>query len=95
MPPARGQLTFTELFDLPVVLDLRTAARALGISASTAYQLIHRNEFPCVILRVGGQYRVPTSQLMRALGIEERSLYDLELGPDPDSDTDDPWRTGT
>ncbi|MEV7286098.1 helix-turn-helix domain-containing protein [Streptomyces sp. NPDC093252] len=99
MTSSHGRLSFTELFELPVVIDLRTAARALGVCNATAYRLVHRDEFPCPVLRVGRQFRVPTSQLMRALGIEERPLYDLDLdpdqGPDTEPDTDDDWRTGS
>lgn len=91
VPPRRDPLTFTEVFDLPVAIDLRTAARALGICTQTAYRLVRRGTFPCPVLRVGGRFRVPTTPLMRALGIEERPLYavDLEAGLDagPDNDT--------
>lgn len=82
--PGDGRLSFTEMFELPVAVDLRTAARALGIGSTTAYRLIREDEFPCPVLRVGGRYRIPTTELMRALGIEDRSLYtvDLDLGPD-------------
>ncbi|GGS15281.1 hypothetical protein GCM10010252_63270 [Streptomyces aureoverticillatus] len=82
--PAEGRLSFTEMFELPVAVDLRTAARALGIGSTTAYRLIREDEFPCSVLRVGGRYRIPTKELMRALGIEDRPLYsmDLELGAD-------------
>ncbi|MDN3259331.1 helix-turn-helix domain-containing protein [Streptomyces sp. CSDS2] len=89
--PRRDPLTFTEVFDLPVAVDLRTAARALGICPHTAYRLIHRGVFPCPVLRVGGRFRIPTTPLMRILGIEERPVYaiDLETGMDtgPDGDT--------
>ncbi|MET8828533.1 helix-turn-helix domain-containing protein [Streptomyces sp. NPDC004610] len=102
MTSSHGRLSFTELFELPVVIDLRTAARALGVCNATAYRLVHRGEFPCMVLRVGRQFRVPTSQLMRALGIEERPLYDLDPDPDVDQDPDaepdsdgDRWRTGS
>ncbi len=84
--PAEGCLSFTEMFDLPVAVDLRTAARALGIGSTTAYRLIREHEFPCPVLRIGRRYRIPTSELMRALGIEDRPLYSV----DPEEDTDDP-----
>ncbi|MFS0695209.1 helix-turn-helix domain-containing protein [Streptomyces nitrosporeus] len=74
------------MFDLPVSVDLRTAARALGVCSATGYRLIHRGEFPCPVLRVGGQYRIPTNALMRVLGIEERPLYTVDLEPDEDED---------
>ncbi|MEV7909375.1 helix-turn-helix domain-containing protein [Streptomyces fimicarius] len=77
-----GRLGFTELFDLPVAIDLRTAARALGICTETAYRLNQRGVFPCPVLRVGGRYRVSTSELMRILGIDERPVYAVDLEPD-------------
>jgi excisionase family DNA binding protein len=63
-------LTRAELFALPVVVDVPTAARALGLGRSTAYELVRRSEFPCPVLRVGTSYRIPTAGLMRVLGIE-------------------------
>ncbi|MDA2812800.1 helix-turn-helix domain-containing protein [Nocardiopsis sp. RSe5-2] len=75
-------MTFTEMFKLPVTVDLRTAARVLGISSTAAYRLIHKGEFPCPVLRVGGRYRIPTSGLMHALGIEDRPVYSVDLETD-------------
>lgn len=68
--PAREGLTRAELLALPVVVDVPTAARALGLGRSTAYELARRDEFPCPVLRVGSSYRVPTAGLLRVLGIE-------------------------
>ncbi|MEV6777473.1 helix-turn-helix domain-containing protein [Streptomyces syringium] len=82
--PAEGRLSFTEMFDLPVAVDLRTAARALGICSTTAYRLIRKDEFPCPVLRVGGRYRISTNELMRALGIEDGPLYSVDLKLDAD-----------
>ncbi|WP_153036871.1 helix-turn-helix domain-containing protein [Amycolatopsis sp. YIM 10] len=47
-----------------------TAARALGIGRTTAYALAREGGFPCPVLRVGGEYRVPTAGLLRLLEIE-------------------------
>ena len=68
--PAKEGLTRTELLALPVVVDVPTAARALGLGRSTAYELARRDEFPCLVLRVGSSYRVPTAGLLKVLGIE-------------------------
>lgn len=87
--PVEGRLSFTEMFDLPVAVDLRTAARALGIGSTTAYRLIRQDEFPCPVLRVGGRYRIPTTELMRALGIEDRPLYSVDVKPDADGPSSD------
>ncbi len=69
-PSYRDGLTRAELLALPVTLDIPTAARALGLGRSTAYELARRGEFPCRILRIGSSYRVPTADLLRVLGIE-------------------------
>ncbi|ARX84670.1 hypothetical protein SMD44_04121 [Streptomyces alboflavus] len=77
-----SRLSFSEAFNLPLAVDLHTAARAFGVCPATAYKLIRLGQFPCPVLRVGGCYRIPTSLLLRALGIEERPIYavDLEAG---------------
>ena len=62
-------MTRSELLALPVAVDLTTAARALGLGRSTAYDLARRREFPCRVLHVGSTYRVPTAELLRVLGI--------------------------
>lgn len=72
----REGLTRAELLALPVVVDVATAARALGLGRSTAYELARRDEFPCRVLRIGSSYRIPTAELLRVLGVEPAS------GPD-------------
>lgn len=62
-------MTRSELLALPVAVDLTTAARALGLGRSTAYELARRREFPCRVLLLGSSYRVPTADLLRVLGI--------------------------
>lgn len=61
-------MTQDELLALPPAVDVPTAARALGISRTTAYHLARRGEFPVPLLRLGVQYRVPTAELLRVLG---------------------------
>jgi len=70
MTVSRDGLTRAELLALPVTVDVPTAARALGLGRSTAYELARRDEFPCRVLCIGSSYRVPTADLMRVLGIE-------------------------
>lgn len=72
----REGLTRAELLALPVVVDVTTAARALGLGRSTAYELARRNEFPCRVIRVGSSYRIPTADLLRVLGIEPASEHE-------------------
>lgn len=73
---AKDGLTRAELLALPVVVDVTTAARALRLGRSTAYELARRGEFPCRVLRVGSSYRIPTADLLRVLGIEPASGQD-------------------
>ena len=70
---ANEGLTRAQLLALPAVIDVTTAARALGLGRSTAYDLARRDEFPCRVLRIGSSYRVPTADLLRLLGIDPAS----------------------
>ena len=67
-------MTLAELLALPLMVDIATAARALGLSRSTGYELARRGEFPCRVLHVGSSYRVPTAELLRVLGISLSEL---------------------
>ncbi|QIQ05113.1 helix-turn-helix domain-containing protein [Streptomyces liangshanensis] len=79
-----GALSFTDLFNLPTAVDVRTAARALNISPAMAYRLINQNTFPCRVLHVGGIYRIATCELMRSLGIEEMPVYTTDSDTESD-----------
>jgi hypothetical protein len=46
-----------------------TAARALGIGGTKAYELAECGQLPCRVLRVGRFYHVPTTGLLELLGI--------------------------
>lgn len=67
----RPDMPLGEIAELPTVLDLMTAARALGIGRTTAYALARGGGFPCAVIRVGGTYRVPTAGLLQVLGLSE------------------------
>jgi excisionase family DNA binding protein len=62
-------LTLDELRGLPATTDLLTAARALGLGRTKAYELAKRGQFPCRVLRIGSAYRIPTAELLRYLCI--------------------------
>jgi hypothetical protein len=62
-------MTISELHELPAIVDLLTAGRALGLGRTKAYDLARRGEFPCPVFRVGDTYRVPTIALLELLGI--------------------------
>jgi excisionase family DNA binding protein len=55
-----------DLNALPPVLDLRQAARLLGIGRTTAYKLAREGTFPVPLIRIGASYKVPAAPL-RAL----------------------------
>ena len=54
---------------LPVVIDLQTAARLLGIGRTSAYELVRNDQWPTPVIRIGRQIRVPTAPLLVALCI--------------------------
>jgi excisionase family DNA binding protein len=62
-PPMSRQ----ELLALPATLDVPTAARALGVSRTQAYELIRTGLWPTV--RVGRLIKIPTEPILELLGI--------------------------
>jgi hypothetical protein len=61
-------MSLAELGELPAVVDLVTAGKALGIGRTKSYALARSGEFPCRVLRVGKTYLVPTPELLTLLG---------------------------
>lgn len=66
-----GIMRNEEIDALGVSCDLRTAARALGVSKSTAYALAQKGEFPTRVVKIGSRYVVPTADLRALLGLSE------------------------
>jgi hypothetical protein len=62
--------TLAELQQLPATVDLLTAAKALGLGRTKAYELAKKGEFPCRVIRVGASYLVPTAELFKLLGVD-------------------------
>ncbi|GIL25512.1 hypothetical protein [Actinocatenispora comari] len=62
-------ISIRQLLDAPTVVDLATAARALGIGRTLAYRLVRDNQFPVPVLRTGHHYRVPSATLLATLGL--------------------------
>ena len=48
--------------ELPLFLNAATAAKALGISPSSGYELMHEPDFP--VLKVGSRMVVPKEKFM-------------------------------
>ena len=49
--------------DLPLFLNAELVAKVLGVSISSAYELMHEDDFPT--LRVGNRMVVPKKQFIR------------------------------
>ena len=49
--------------DLPLFLNAKLVAQALGVSISTAYEVMHEPSFPA--LRVGSRMVVPKEKFMQ------------------------------
>jgi hypothetical protein len=62
------RVTIAQLRATPTV-DLMTAAAALGLGRTKAYELARRAQFPCRVIRIGEIYRVPTAGLLELLGV--------------------------
>jgi excisionase family DNA binding protein len=58
-----------DLRQLPVVVDLLTAAAVLGIGRTTAYELVRTGRWPTPVLRLGSRIRVPTAALHELLSL--------------------------
>lgn len=67
-------MTADELRALPAVVDLPTAARALGVGRSAAYELVRLGAWPTPILRLGRLIRVPSAPLLELLGLNSASV---------------------
>jgi hypothetical protein len=66
-----NSMSISELRQLPAIIDIVTAARALGLGRTKAYELARRGEFPCQLFRIGDTYRVPTAALLKLLEMPE------------------------
>lgn len=58
--------------DQPLVDLWPTAAHALGIGRTAAYDGALRQSLPVQVLRIGGRYRVRTAELRAFLGLDTR-----------------------
>jgi hypothetical protein len=61
-------LTISQLRSTATV-DLMTAARALGLGRTKAYELAKHDQFPCRVIKIGDTYRIPTPGLLELLGV--------------------------
>ena len=61
------RLTLAEIRKWPATVDVETAAAALGVSRSTAYEAIRTNSFPVRVITVSRRKVVVTAQLLALL----------------------------
>ncbi len=59
-----------QLMALPAVIDVPTAASVLGLSRTTAYELIRIGQWPTPVLRLGKLIRLPTGPILDLLGVQ-------------------------
>ena len=57
------QSVYKSYDELPLFLNSETVAKVLGVSPSSAYELMHEPGFP--VLRVGNRLLVPKEQLIQ------------------------------
>ena len=55
--------TFTNYDRLPLFLNANTVAQVLGVSISSAYELMHEEVFPSV--RIGSRFVVPKDKFQQ------------------------------
>ena len=52
---------------VPSMLDVRQAARMLGIGRTLAYELVRTGEWPTPVVRVGRLIKIPSGPLLELL----------------------------
>ncbi len=80
-------MTEDDLHQLPVVVDLLTAAAVLGIGRTTAYELVRTGRRPTPVLRLGHRIRVPTAALRELLNLSPQPARRCRRGPPPSGRT--------
>lgn len=53
--------TYNTYDELPLFLNAETAAKLLGVSISSMYELMHEKDFP--VLRIGSRLVIPKEKL--------------------------------
>jgi excisionase family DNA binding protein len=65
--PARPPTRVDPAVPLPAVLDLVQAAALLGVGRTTAYRLVHDQQWPTPVLRLGRLIKIPTQPVLDLL----------------------------
>ena len=64
-------MTEDEVRCLPVSVDLPTAARALGLGRTAAYELVRKGTWPTPVIRLGRLILIPRAHLLDLLGLSD------------------------
>ena len=67
--------TYKTYDDLPLFLNAKLVAKVLGVSISSAYELMHEKDFPT--LRVGSRMVVPKEKFIEWVAQHTKSGGDL------------------
>jgi len=76
-----GGMTPAELLELPVAVPLATAAKALCMGRTKAYDLARQGLFPVRVIPCGPKFVVPRSALLEALGVDLAAAAGRESQP--------------
>lgn len=57
------------LAEAGLTMTLPEAAACLGVTESTGYILVRDGKFPVPVMRLGHQWRIPTAEVRRVLGL--------------------------
>jgi len=63
-------MSIEEIMSLPATVDVPTAGLPFKLGRAKSYKLAREGNFPCRVIKVGRNYRVPKADLLRALGLE-------------------------
>lgn len=82
------------LHQLPAVVNLVTAARALGVGRTVAYELVRAGTWPTPVLRLGHQIKIPTAALLALLGLSPSAEARADPAGDGEHDDEMPAAKG-
>lgn len=75
-------VTVADLLTGPPAVSLATAANALDLGIDKARNMVQNGTFPVRVLRMGRTYRVPTSELLKLVGIDPTATPHTHDTPD-------------
>lgn len=74
MPKTAKRPKVPTVDEAPTIPLWPDAAEVLGVRRSVVYQLASSGRFPVRVFKVGGQWRVPTAELRKLLGLDPEAV---------------------